>query len=298
MGDTLKDLSVLYAKKQPKQVDYITEESPILARIPFEEASHDMFNVYEQLESVSGGAFVEMNGVLPNVSSKSKLERLDLGIMGGISEVGEDTARSFGGAAQYFAKKEAAILKQTGANAEKKIIYDNFLKYALDNGSALKTAATTGKGYSLIAVRFVEGETTGLYSKIGFRQGAMLEATALSGGSVYKDSNGKLVYGLRYKGYFGIQIANPKTVASICNIQSGKLPTETQINDLLAKVRANSKTFLFCSPDVMTLLSGLKINKIQYTNQDKGINTLIMDWNGIPFVTSYNMGEEDFITIS
>ena len=131
MGDTLKDLSVLYAKKQPKQVDFITENSPILARIPFEEASHDLFNVYETLESVEGGGFVEMNGVLPNVSSKSKLERLDLGIMGGISEVGEDTARSYGGAAQYFAKKEPSILRQTGSNAEKKIIYDLSLAFSL-----------------------------------------------------------------------------------------------------------------------------------------------------------------------
>jgi len=299
MSETLKDLSVLWAKKQPKQVDYITEDAPILKIIPFEESSHEFSNVYERLDSVTGASFVEMNAVLPSLSAKSKLEKLDLGIMGGEAEVYEDTAKAYGGPAKYFAKKEPSYMRQTGSNAEKQIMFNNFLAYALANAKALKTTASSGNGYSIVAVRFVPGETTGLYSPVGFKQGTMLEAMPINGGSIYKNSEGKLVYGIRYKGYFGLQIANPNSVAAICNIQSDKLPTETQINDLLDLVRANnSSTYMFCNPKVLAYLSSMKLSKIVYTNQDKGINLKIVEFNGVPFVTSYNMEIEAFHTIS
>ena len=64
---TLKELSVLFAKKQPKQVESITEDSPILDMIPFEEASHELWNVYEDATEITGAGFVDLDAPLPTV---------------------------------------------------------------------------------------------------------------------------------------------------------------------------------------------------------------------------------------
>ena len=58
---TLKELSELHAKKQPHQVEHLTEETPILDKIKFEKASHDLWNVYSEATGVKGAGFVEMN---------------------------------------------------------------------------------------------------------------------------------------------------------------------------------------------------------------------------------------------
>ena len=65
---TLRELSVEYAKKQPKMVDTILEETPILDIIPFEPASHGLWNVHETIESITGAGFVEMDQVLPTLA--------------------------------------------------------------------------------------------------------------------------------------------------------------------------------------------------------------------------------------
>lgn len=297
---TLQELSVEYAKKQPHQVEYLTEESPILARIKFEESSHPLWNVAEKVENIEGADFVEMNAPLPQMNVDSKLEKVDLGIMGGEIFVPEDKAESFGSKEKYFAKKMPVILKKAGNKTEQRIIYDNYLKYALDNGKAV-SAGGSGSLYSMIIVRNVPGENCGLYSPNGFKNGAMLDVKPINGGNLYKDERGVLGYGARVKGYFGMQLMNPKTISAIVNISDSKLPTIKQINEQLVKAQANpANTAIYLHPMLKSWLeSEYKKEVLRVNNVDKGLNYQLSFWNEIPIVGSYNFlfGTETAVTL-
>jgi len=297
---TLKELAVQFAKKQPKQVDYVTQEAPILNIIPFEPASHSLWNVYEEVQEVIGGGFVDQDSVLPDVGLKSRLKKIDLSIMGGEATVGEDKARQFGGPIKYFARQEPAILRKTGMTTEYAILYNNLRAYAIANSKKVNAGGSAGTNYSIIAVRFVPGETTGLYSPNGFSNGAMFDVQALNGGNLMKinvTENGETKaingYAVRYKSYIGMQCANPLSVAVLANIDltssTKKVPTADMLNQLADLVRAsNSGTFFFMHPKVKSALYGLKTTQLMTTVNDKNFDTAFDRWNGIPIVTSYN----------
>jgi hypothetical protein len=304
---TLQELSVEYAKKQPHQVEYLTEESPILARIKWEAASHPLWNVTEKVEGFAGADFVEMNAPLPEMAVTSKLEKVDLGIMGGEIFVPEDKAQAMGGAASYFAKKMPVLLKDAGNQTEKRIIYENYRQYAIDNGKVVSAGGTAAEGaktglYSMVIVRSVAGENGGLYSPEGFKNGAMLDVKAINNGALYKDSRGVLGYGVRVKGYFGMQLMNPKTVSGIVNISADKLPSIRQINEALIKAQANpANTAIYLHPMLKSWLeSEYKKEILRTTNGDKGLNFLVSTWNEIPMISSYNFldGSETVETIA
>lgn len=293
MGKTLKELSNEQASTQPQQVDGLTEEAPILGIVPFEEASHGLWNMYEDVEEVQGAGWVEMNAPLPSVEVTSNLRKVDLSILGGEIEVPEDTARMFGGKEKYFSKKMPKVLRRSGMSAEQRIIYDNFRAFALDHGKVTDAGATAGGCYSMLAVRFVEGETCGLYSPECFKQGTVLDVQPINGGDLYKATSGQyqgvLVFGLRLKSYLGIQIANPHSVAAIVNVSRDHVPTEAMIDDMLAQVRATSgSTYLFMHERARNLLYRYKAGALQIVPGGKDMDRQITHWNGIEIVTSYN----------
>lgn len=306
MMKTLSEIAKEKAKKQPHQIDEILEEAPVLARLKFEEATHDFHNVAEEVTDVTGATWVPMNGVLPTVDAVTNLRKVDLAIMGGEIEVPEDTAKVFGGKDSYFAKKLPKVHKKTGMDTERRIIYDNWKRYAITNKMAYKTAAASGAGYSIIAVRLVSGEHNGLYSPSGFNQGTMLNVMALNGGNLYKSVSDKYkgvnVYGIRLKAYLGWQILNKRTCAAIVNIQPDKLPTAMQIDDMLADIRAtdSGNTMLIMHPKCRNLLGGFKESKLMMSVGEKNFSQQLMNWNGIPILTTYNMddGTEPFVTIA
>jgi len=286
---TLKELSIQYAKKQPKQVDTITEKTPILDIIPFDEASHGLWNMYEEIESITGAGFVEMNAALPTLAVTSELKKIDLSIMGGEMECPEDLAKMFGGKAKYFAKKMPAVLKQSGVTTEVAILYDNIRQYCIDQNRATSAGETSDVCFSILAVRFEEGVTGGLYSPDGFKQGAMLDTAAINGGNLYKNSSGVLVFGLRLKGYFGFQIADPVTVYACANIGYGNVPSAAQIDHLVAEVRgAPGNTYLFMHHKCKNLLNTYKGAQLEMRSSDKDFDRTVDRWNGIPIVCSYN----------
>ena len=296
---TLKELSDYYAKKQPHQVDTLTEETPILARLKFEQASHGLWNTAESVSDVQGAGLVEMNSPLPKVGMATKLEKIDLNIFGGEIEVPEDTAQMYGGKEKYFARKMPTILRESGMGTEKTLYYKNYLGYSLAtkdralnaNGTA-SGAAKTGL-YTIIALRQVSGENIGLYSPEGFKQGAMFDTKPINGGNLYKNEKGVLVYGARLKSYLGWQILNPNTVGAIVNINEDNLPTKIQVNRLLANVRATpASTMLFMHPVLRdAMLNVYKDDAMQVTPATKDLNYLITHWNGIEIVSSYNISD-------
>ncbi|WP_461209922.1 major capsid protein [Desulfocurvus sp. DL9XJH121] len=297
---TLKELSNEYAKKQPKQVDNITEETPVLASVPFEAASHALWNVYDEVSDISGGGFVDMDAPLQLMEVNSNLKRVDLQIMGGKMWCPEDKAKAFGGKEKYFAKKQPKALRNLGVTTEQAIIYDNLLAYSQDQGKLLDAGATDSTGFLILAVRWVPGETTGLYSPDGFKQGAMLDTQAINGGNLYENADGVLGYGLRMKGYFGMQMANPETVAALVNVNQAHMPTAMQVDDLLDMVRAASNTHLYCHRKALSILAQVgKGAAFQMVPGDQHVDRRIAEWNGVGITTSYNFadGAETYIEV-
>ena len=54
--ETLREISIKHAKKQPQQVEYLTEESPILDVTKWTPASHDFWNAAERIPHHAGAA--------------------------------------------------------------------------------------------------------------------------------------------------------------------------------------------------------------------------------------------------
>lgn len=302
---TLAELNNHYAKKQSKLLENLTEDTAVLNQMKFEPASHGLWNAYEEVTAIKGAGFVDMNAPLPQLGVDTKLKKQDLSIMGGEIFVPEDTAKMWGSAEAYFAKRTPALLKEAGMTAEQKLIYNNIAKFAKDNGklqSAGGSAAATGDTglYSMYAFRQIEGENIGLYSPEGFKNGAGLDVAKINGGNLYKNTNGVLGYGIRLKGYFGFQLANAKGVAGIVNINASHIPTAAQIDDMLIQARATAaNTFIICHPKVLSMLNTYKGNVLQMTTGDQDLNRTYMAWNGIRFVTSYNFiaGNEKQVSV-
>jgi hypothetical protein len=300
---TLKEIGIKYANKQPKMVDDLTENTPVLERMKWEAASHNMWNTAEKLVDIQGAGWVNANASLPTMNVGSELVKVDLTVLGGEMEVRQDTADQFGGPAAYFAKKEPHILKRAGEDTERKLIYENWLAKAIADGNAIDAGAISGGVYSIVAMRLEEGVNNGLFDPTQFNKGLLLNKFPINGGNLYKttESGGTVLgYGVAMKGRFGWQNLSTRNVAAICNIQEGKLPTAAMVDDILSDVRAKpADTILICHPKGKTLaLAPFKESALQMGVQDKEYNRMIDFWNGVPVITTYNMydGTETVVT--
>ena len=304
INNFFRDVALAMAKKQSKMIDATTEEAPILASMPMEEASHGLRNVYESLKDVDGAQLINLDDELPSINADGTLEYQDLSVLGGIIRVGEDKARKMGGAITYFSKKMPSILRETGANTETSFIYNNFLPYAKANSKQqLAGGSTATSQYSMFAVKWTQGEITGLYDPEGFGNGKVFDIMPVNGGNIYEytdsDSLTKLVYGQRIKTYIALQLANPRYVASIRNIELTAdattdtgykaLPTENMIDQMLIDARATSgNSFIYCHPAVKAALGAYKGSALQMAPVDGDQNRVVATWNGIPIIDSYN----------
>lgn len=304
ISGTLAELNNHYAKKQPKLLEYILEKTPVLEKIKFVASSHGLWNAYEDVTGIHGAGFVDMNAPLPTMGVDTKLNKVDLAIMGGEMFCPEDKAQMFGGADAYFAKHTPLLLKDAGMTTETKIIYDNIRQYGIDNGNVVSAGGTAASGasglYSLVVFRQTEGENCGLYSPEGFKNGAGLDVKKVNGGNLYH-KNDVLGYGLRFKGYFGMQLADKDGVAVIANISASKIPTAEQLDDALIAAKATpSDTFIMCHPKVLSFLNKYKGDILRMQVGDKNLDRTYMAWNGIPFITSYNFknGTESAVTVA
>jgi len=309
MKNFFRDVGIAMAKKQTHEIDAVTEEAPILAQIPMQEASNGLRNVYEELKDVDGAQLLNLDDELPTIGCDGTLGYQDLSVLGGVIRVGEDKAKKMGGAAAYFAKKMPSILRQTGADTEKSLLYNTIRPYAKANGREQKAGGTTANSqYSILCVKWVSGETTGLYDKDGFGNGKVFDMLPLYGGNVYEftDTDGKVKVGFaeRIKAYFALQLSNPRNVSSIVNVELTAdassdtgykaLPTEAMMNKLIRDARGNpANTFIYCAPAVLDALGAYKGSALQMTAAaaDDDYNTVIASWNGIRIITSYNFDD-------
>lgn len=308
---TLKDITKNLALQQAHQVDYVTVAAPILDGLRFEEASHPMWNVYDEVNDVTGGGFVDMDAPLEEIEVSTGLKQVDLRIMSGKRFVPEDKAQAFGGAGAYFDKNEKKVLRKLGMKAETSIIYANLRQWAIDRTlageytRAWNIGGSSNKNYTLLAVRWVPGETTGLYSPTAFERKTLINVKPLYGGALYENASGIPGYGVRYKAYLGIQIANPYTVAALLNIDKDsapqKLPSAMQIDDLLNEVDPDDggTTYLYCNRRLMSVLSQVgKDTAFRMSPSDKNVDRRVAEWNGVPIVTSNNFKPGNELNVS
>jgi len=293
--ETLSEISIKHAKKQPQQVEYLTEESPILAATKWTAASHEFWNAAEKITNITGPGYVKMNDALPVVGVSSGLEKIDLNILGGEMEVPQDTAKQFGGAVAYFAKKQALVLKKAGNDTELKLFQDNWRAFAIDNKNVIGAGGTGNGLNTILCVRFDEASNVGLYNPNQFKQGALLEVEFLNSGALmrlkhppYAGTNG---YAMQLKGAFGWQIINPKTVGGIVNINAANKPTEVMMDDMVTNARGTNKnTYIFCHPKALShYINPLKTGKMLIGVKDKDLDTYLESWHGIPIISSYNL---------
>jgi len=290
----------------PKDVPYVdalTEEAPILELLPTQPTNKGMIHVIEKLKSTDACQLVDLDGVLPTISSDSSLEDVTLSVLGGRMVVGEDAAKKFGGVAAWFAKKLKPILVKTGSNLETSLIYNTWRAFANTNSKELDAGGTTASTqYSILAVKFVEDETFGLINPDGFGTGKVFDILPLNNGAAsdYLLGNGvtTIGYAQRLKAYFGIQTTNTRNIGAIVNVELTAaatatgflaLPTEAQMDDLLESVRAMpGNTFLMMHPKVANALSVYKGGRLEMTVLDDNMKRKLKSWEDIPIITSRN----------
>ncbi len=291
------DLAISQAKKQTVMVDAVTEEAPIIRQLPMEPASHGLWNVYEEVNQIDGADLVDLDAPLPEINSEGELKQIDLSVLGGTIKVGEDKARRYGSARNYFASKMPTILRQTGSDTETSIIYNNLRAYAAAAGKLQDAGGVDNVNYSMIAVSWVSGEMTGLYDPEGFGNGKVFDMTMLNGGNVYEDADGRLIYGMRIKNYIGLQLVNERYISAIVNIDLTDLagaytalPTERQVSDMIEDARGRGeRTLIYCHPKVLTALGvEYKNSQLRMAPDNEDYNTQVSRWDGIRFLESYN----------
>ena len=302
---SLYEIATSLKNNQHTVVDAITCEAPILKDLPMEESSHGLWNIYETMTEITGGTIVDQDEMLPVIGIDSEVRQTELSIIGGEMEVGEDTARKLGGPAAYFARKAIPVLRKTGMSAEHHILYEGFREFSLENQKAISAGGSKNANYTILCVHYVPNEITGVYDPQGFGDGKAFDLTPIAGGNLYKTMDGRLVYGMRLKTYFGLQLANTDYVSAIVNCDitndtanARTFPTAMMIDDMLADARAGQNTFIFCHPKVKSYL-GTTCRLDHYSITNNGISTVIDAWNGVPIITSFNFdnGNEENVTI-
>lgn len=303
LGNLLREVAIQNAPKQQLLVDAITDEAPILGMLPMEPASNGLSNAYEKLDAVTGPSQVDLDGVLPQMFVNTSLEQKDLQVLGGVIEVGQDKGRAYpGGVNKYFEKYSSRCMIQAGQSIEYSLIYSTFRQYALDNANIINAGGTTPSAQnSIVAVHFSPGEVMGLYDSLGMGNGKFFRVEAINGGNSYfQAASGVLVYGLAIKTYFGVQLANPRYVSAMVNIEDAADMTLARLDDTLDRCRANPRnTVLFMATKTRDMINQIRSGTLRTGPQDSNLRTLVMYYNDIPIVTSYNFtaGKEAVVTI-
>ncbi len=309
LGNFFRELAIDGQDGQRETINYLTYKAPIVALTPFQESSHPTFNKYEVVDEADAAGLVDFNSPLPKLDATSNFVQTDLQVLGGTYECTKDAHNTMGGKEKYIYNKVKENLPMTGMKVEKSIIYDNWIpsciKWNKDpkiDEDRLQSAGGTGStNYSIVAVRYAPGCVTGLYNPAA-GGGFDMKFEWLNNEAPHKNAKGVTVYEADMTAYVGYQIANPKHVSAIVNIdlKNSKTPTQEQITNLVMNVEGTpTDTFLYMHPKMYAFLTTIKkdLTKTEVTTKD--LNFTFDAWDGIPIVTSFNFknGTEPKITI-
>lgn len=318
---TLSDIAVYLAKKQPEILNDMLEDTPIIRTMPVRGATHGFKNVYSEVTDIKGPREVQRNDELPTVSISTDLKEVTLGKIGGVLPIPDDTAIACGGYARYVNDRIPSIVREGADRNEKVIYYDGFMATAIKNNQVMSVGGSTAnKQFSMVAVHWDHASTVGLFNPNAVSNGKLFEQGFLNGGNKYKiavrNADGSISFPIGKEYYvqmeFGVQLASQRSVAALVNIEPVEnsndrdkvdgLPTAKDMGDLLAAVRATSgSTIIYCHPKLITLMAAkynLRTRSVQ--NGEKTVSFNLVEWNDIPFVGSYNVldGKEDVVAVA
>ena len=180
VAQTLKEIALEKAKKRPELVDYLTEEAPILTLLKWIPATHGLWNVEEVLDKITGASFTDLGAPLPTMQAETQLRQTYVSLMGGEIEVSKDKAAQFGGAKQYFARRENAFYRQAGMDTELAIWRDYWRKAALKDRLFTSCGGTGSTLSSILVVRFDQEINVGIYDPTQFNSGRLLDPTPIN----------------------------------------------------------------------------------------------------------------------
>jgi hypothetical protein len=206
-------------------VDTITKDAPIMSNMPMEETSNGFVDTYEVLTEVDGVPQTDLDAPVPEIDLSSEIEQISLNSFSGRIIAGIDKLKQLGKTmAEYVTDRLPKHFRKTMEKMEVTWIYNFARAYAIANYNEGDTTRLIDGGgsndtnYSIIAVRWEPGETTGLYDPEGFGNGKIFEEIPESDGKVYRDKDDRSVYSMVVKNYIGFKLANPNNVTAMVNI--------------------------------------------------------------------------------
>lgn len=130
-NDVLHQVALGYSKTQQEIINTFIKELKFMQTVPFIEATHGMFNQYEEVTGVSGAGFREFDAPNEQMDIETVMKQERLGVIGGDMSVSAERALMIAGntkdsgkaAEQYFAKRTPAILNDAGKATERHFIY-------------------------------------------------------------------------------------------------------------------------------------------------------------------------------
>lgn len=297
MSESYYEIAVNELGANREEVDYLTNKAPILKMLPMISTTDGLKHMYEVLIAADAAEIVGFDGELVELDAETDIEQVDLTAFGGKMQAGEDVINKFGGAGSYFGKKMIPVLKKTGQDMESSIVYNSFRSFAITNSNYESALGSANTNYSMMAVTFEPGEIGGLYDPQGFGDGKVFDVELFNNGGLYEfTKNGKIMAGRgqRIKTYFGMQLANPRYISALVNIDIvNNLDdlTETLIDNMLYNAYENENTFIFMHPKLLVAMGKFKASKLNMATNDNDFNTKITNWNGTPIITSRNFLE-------
>lgn len=304
---------------QAAMVDFLTEDNPIIANLPMEATNKGLQDVYEVLTQVDDIPLQELDAPITAVDAATRLEQTNLKQWGAEVEVGEDKLKvlGFGSFNEYFADKSPKIFQSTGNSLSRTIYYNSLRAYAIANNGDTNLPAelqgtravsaggdTPDSQYSIVCVKWVPGEISGLYDPSGWGDGKVFDIENYNNGGLYKNSANVPVYGNRVKLNMGMKLANPRYVTTIVNIEDATVAAlETaKLDEKLSKaiIDARGANAIYMHPALLQALgAAYKSDKLRFANPDRNVDTQVAFWDGVPIIADYNLdyGTEAVVTL-
>lgn len=286
----------------------LIEQADVLAALPMYPTNNGLKHVFRKMNSVEGAKLINLDDELSAMSVDWTADSADLSAIGGEIEVGEDEAAEFGGHQKFFAEMLPSIFQKTGMDIERSYLYNTLRKKAISWGNVIDAGGAVGGQSSVIVVKYVPGETGGIYDPKGWGTGKAFDVLAYNGGQLYKFTRGTRTisgYGMRVKTYLGFLMANPRNVAVIVNVDLAQttpgtydaLPTKLMMNKAIRMVRGTSgNTMMYTPPAVVDALGEVyKSSIVRLGSSETEINTMVEYWNKIRLVSTYNMDETEAV---
>lgn len=295
---------VLGDKTLSDAVDTITKDAPIISNMPMEDTSDGFIDNFEIVTEVDGIAQTDLDAPIPEIDLSSELDQVNLNSFSGRIVAGIDKLKILGKTmAQYVSARIPKHVRKTMEKMEVTWIYNFALKYAIANYANDNTRVIDGTGsnntnYSILAVRWESGETTGLRDPNGFGTGQIFDEIPESGGNPYRDPDNRTVQSMVVKNYIGFKFANPHNVVAMVNIDVATVPTKAQLGLLIDG--SDGADALYMHPTLARAISdAYGTDKISYSAGENVMAQMFRSYDDTPIITSRNFkpGTEANVTL-